>query len=463
MHDYFKTKKIIADHLYFYFKGFRYSGKGIIKWIPKSGFEIEVMFTQSRVRSNSIEFRSFKIPEDSDYASIRAWTDSFGWILIPDINFSRLEIEIISSHVSIKFHRIIICENDNYPRKSENWQGTSLYRVKSKSRFQDAVEVSTSIKGELLRLEGKNGFFYEEDGIKLIGYFLEDEYFQISWKLPKARYSKQKAWDWSLGFQDALRIWLGETCQLLSREIRREGKKITEIRDEYEISSLGLLSFFGNAPIQNKLILHLADFFCEPKKERIVCYAIFEQILEASKQKLQDSQELLVATTLEAIIRTLYEYPVSRKDSSRGLVEQTLKGKFKAEYFSNDWRKPCQDAIDAFNRLRTRNAHPDWLSDLGNLKSTEEKAQALDDLIFLCHFYGYMILALSGLRVLTPTFPESYQKWSPTVIVYSESESAAPEELASFPKIAQESSRYAKMMSMRRFFVERSRTYLSDK
>lgn len=462
MKEYFKPYKIIADYLYFYFREYKYSGKGLIKWVPKSGFELDIMFTQPRIRSSSIEFRSFKIPEKSDYSSIRAWTDCLGWVLIPDINFSRLEMELISSHISLRFQRIIACENDHYLTRGESWWGTSLYRIKSSSRFQDAVEISTSIKGEVIRLEGKNGFFYEEDETRLVGYFIESEYFYLSWKLSKTKYSKTKAWNWSLGFQNALSIWLGENCQLLIREMRRDGKKIRETRSEEDIINLDYLSLFGNANVQNKVILDLADFFCEIRTEKSVCNLIFEQLLEASKQVTQSSQELLVATILEAAMRTLYNYPTNRQDSSRGLVANTLKSKFKADYLSNDWRKPCNQAIDAFNRLRTRNAHPDWFSDLGRTESVQEKSQALDDLIFLCRFYGYMILALSGFKNLKPDFPESYQNWGPTAFVYSEPNNSVPEELYSFPKFSQGDSRYSRMMIMRRFFMERSRNYFSS-
>jgi len=462
MKEYFQPYKIIADHLYFYFKGYKYSGKGLIKWIPKSGFELDIMFTQPRIRSSSIEVRSFKIPEKSDYSSIRAWTDCLGWVLVPDINFSRLEMEITSSHISLRFQRIIACENDHYITRGESWWGTSLYRVKSSSRFRDAVEVSTSIKGEVIRLEGKNGFFHEEDETRLVGYFIESEYLYLSWKLSKSRYSKIKAWNWPLGLQKALAIWLGENCQLLVREMRRDGKKIRETRSEEDISSLGHLSFFGDANIQKKVILNLADFFCESRTESSVCNLIFEQVLEASKQVTQSSQELLVATTLEAAMRTLYNYPTNRQDSSRGLVSKTLKGRFKSDYLSNDWRKPCAKAIAAFDRLRTRNAHPDWLSDLGRVESVQEKSQALDDLTFLCRFYGYMILALSGFRNLMPDFPEPYQSWGPIAFVYSEPSNTVPEEMYSFPRFSQDDSRYSRMMTMRKFFIERSKNYFSS-
>ncbi|MGB3495662.1 MAG: hypothetical protein WBA57_23235 [Elainellaceae cyanobacterium] len=61
--------------------------------------------------------------------------------------------------------------------------------------------------------------------------------------------------------------------------------------------------------------------------------------------------------------------------------------------------------------LRDRNAHPDWLFNKGGYLSTAEKEQALDSMIFLSHFYGYMILSLAGVKDLKPTFPPPHRQW----------------------------------------------------
>ena len=51
--------------------------------------------------------------------------------------------------------------------------------------------------------------------------------------------------------------------------------------------------------------------------------------------------------------------------------------------------------------------------------SHEKAEQTLDDMIFLSHFYGYMILALAGVSDLKPLFPAPHKQWGPMATVYT--------------------------------------------
>lgn len=456
MKDYFKAQKIIADYLYFYFQGCKYTGQGVITWEPKAGFSLDALMDSPECHPERLELGRVAVPERSDYCSIRIWTTDFGWALIPDINLKKVQFGLIEKHLFFKFSRLVICEPANFIPVDSGWRGNSLYRIKSADRFRDFVTIQTSIEGELIRQDGRNGFYYDHDGTKLVGYFIDKGYFYLSWKLSRRNYTKAEAWRWSIGFQEALQIWLGETVYLLKREMRRGTQKVVEIRKEYEIEQLGLLSLFGDAPVHKDIVLGLADFLGRNQEHSDICRNIFGQILEASNQRLQASQELLVATTLEATMRTLYESPTSRRDNSQGLVTHALNGRFKGEYFSNEWRQPCNRALEAFQRLRIRNAHPDWLASIGGAISTEERAQALDDMIFLCRFYGYMILALAGFRELEPNFPEPHRSWQPAAIITAASDSEEfpfqlPDIPTPFGDLPENASRYARMMAMRKF------------
>ncbi len=133
-----------------------------------------------------------------------------------------------------------------------------------------------------------------------------------------------------------------------------------------------------------------------------VCKSIFNQLIEASRQRTHMGQELLISTILEAALRTIGRHPFKEGDKSWGLRKSMIK--FRNNYLSDKWIIPCDKAIRAHIYLRNRNAHPDWLISPGGSLSEEELSKSLDDMIFLSRFYGYMILALAGYKNLEPEF-----------------------------------------------------------
>lgn len=458
MISYLKPLKVVADSLYFYFKGYKYSGRGVINWKPDSGFHIEAFLDNSLKTARQIELGRLRIPQPSDYCSIRIWHSNFGWALIPNVNMSCFEMALLQKNLSFKFNRLLLCEPFSSDSDSSFWKGSALYHLRSRNMFQDSVVERTFVGEELVKFKQTSGFRYESNGAKLIGRFIDDDHFQLSWELDKQRYSKSMSWRWSVGFQHAMSIWLGETIRLIQRTTLRDTYKITEIIKEERTDKLGsFLSLFGNAPVQNELVFHLACFMASEHKNTVVCRSMFDQIIEANNQRLQNSQELLVATVLEATMRTLYNYPANSKDTT-GLVNSLLKGKFKSDYLSNDWRKPCARALEAFKRLRIRNAHPDWLASIDPLSPEVNRVKAIDDITYLCRFYGYMILALAGFRELQPEFPEPHQDWQPAATITPDP-NAVPHDIPSpFDGLSENSSRHEKMIAKRNF-DQRMRKY----
>ncbi|WP_072622787.1 hypothetical protein [Spirulina major] len=433
--EYFKKQRILTEHLYFYVQGQKYQGRGFIQWKPNNGFILEAFLDSVKNQDNqSSDIGKVKIPKKSDRCSIRIQTIS-GWILIPDIYISdQFKLGLLQRNLSLRFERIFICDlclpiSNNYT--DPKWYGSALYRIENNSIFSDSVTIKTQLENQLIECLNKTGLLYEGTDINLKGYFLDTNYFCLNWIFGQQSYSKSEAWNWSIGFQEALRVLCGETVQMLQRQMRRGTKKIIEIRTEQEHKRLGLFTLFENQAFRQdqykKIIVHTSNFFCQKRKHHEVCTRIFFQILEASEQKIQSSQELFVATTLEAVIRTIYELPVTKQDNSQGLVEQHLNGKFKGSYFLNEdnrefkkeWKEFCEYAVEAFKRLRTRNAHPDWLIHENNLDIDSNKEQALNDMIYLCRFYGHMILALTGIKLLRPNPPTPHQNWGAVANFFS--------------------------------------------
>lgn len=57
-------------------------------------------------------------------------------------------------------------------------------------------------------------------------------------------------------------------------------------------------------------------------------------------------------------------------------------------YLRAGWEPACDKALQVRDRLRHRNAHPDWITHAGGSLSKAEWQQSIEDLTFLSRFYG---------------------------------------------------------------------------
>ena len=186
--------------------------------------------------------------------------------------------------------------------------------------------------------------------------------------------------------------------------------EITELRRRKEVHTLShfhkpLTDF--DPPDQWKFnrtaFIQLTRFFASHNPHAEICWSIFRRLAEASQQETWEARELLAGTTLEAVLRTLDNHPFAPGDYS-WKIKQSL-ASFRQAHLDAAWEAACEKALVVRNRLRHRNAHPDWITHPGGLFSTPERRQSLEDLTFLSRFYGYMILALAGFKGLQPRFP----------------------------------------------------------
>jgi hypothetical protein len=177
--------------------------------------------------------------------------------------------------------------------------------------------------------------------------------------------------------------------------------------------------FCKKSIIPKELVTHLAFFLSETSRNEYVIRKMFQQIVDASKQSSEAGHALLLSTVLEASLRTLYNIPfvpgrLSREDPFKA---KKILGNFQVDYLSGEhdekWKKKIEEIIESYERLRHRYAHPDWVVSEGGMLSDTRMEQAINDMITLSRFYGYMILSLSGLKDLEPKFPAPFSKWGP--------------------------------------------------
>jgi hypothetical protein len=415
MKDYFKATEFILDFLYFYYLGNRYQGRGIMTWKPEEGFQLEAFLDGKGKQFEKIEIGKVKIHSKKDISSIRIRPQGYDWAVIPDILFSGWDKHNIQNNrLSIRFSRVIFCESVN-PASADNlWTGNALYETNSKLLLFDSVKTETRINDQEIEWkEEASGIFFEDNSQrKIIGHMVDERNLKIYWKLPKLLWSKSEAWKSSIAIQDVLSIFFGEKIWLLQREFIRDVQKITEIRQKIKLSTLALLSSFGNFSLDKQDFINLIDFFIRSPQLSEVCRNIFLQLIEASKQHSRQAQELILSTILEASLRTIEGRPFTAKKDKSWNVGKGLEKFFNDYLPSQEWETVRHQVMKAHCYLRDRNAHPDWLFSEGGGFSTEEQTKSLDSMILLSRFYGYMTLALAEFKDLRPLFPTPHQTWN---------------------------------------------------
>ncbi len=422
MDNYFKATKFILELLYFYYQGDRYQGRGVMIWHPDDGFHLEAFLDDSAKPIGKVDIGKTGIVTKTNFCSIRMRLQGYDWAVASNILLSSQdELDIKQSrYLSIDFGKLVFCESDSPHRGTDVWTGSALYATKSNLFFTDKVSVETRINDQKLpqlppRL-GMTGIHYEQN-TKLIGNLIDDRHLKVSWQIPKHKWTKSQAWQWNLAIQDVLSIWFGETIQLVQRQFLRNNQKITEIRQKSEFSSLGVLSPLRRSQLDKQRFMYMTEFFVREPSQADICRKIFYQLVEASNQHTRQAQELILSTILEAALRSIDKCPFEpkRKNGGNWNVGKGLDNFFKnyLPLFSQYKKR----IITEHCYLRHRNAHPDWLFSQGGSLSDEERVKSLDSMIFLSHFYGYMILAISGIKDLSPEFPPPHKDWNPAATI----------------------------------------------
>ena len=233
---------------------------------------------------------------------------------------------------------------------------------------------------------------------------LDENLFEIKWSIPTKIKCKRDLWNWPECVRYALTFFLGETVQLLQREIkvgriiRIERRKLTKSKSLFPFMPI------HNTQLLNKdVLLQLIQYFYNQSAESNVCRKIINQIAEASRQKTLQGAQLLLTTILEAVLRSLNNQPFVPGDRKSFPRKKYLED-FKKKYFSSQWSDSCEKALNIFEDLRHKNAHPDWLTSETDNWTDEAFEEEIKSMSFLSQFYGYMIKALAGFKDLEPKF-----------------------------------------------------------
>lgn len=415
--DYFEEREYYLENIWFRYDGITYRGNGVLRWTPTDGFHIV-----AKIKGDSIpERKVFRSISFINPTRMRLEINSHIDKNIAITPFLRLDEMVLHfwDTFTVNFRRIVFFENLHESQMSEEeWFGSAMYEADPGLVFPDTIYKETKIGiGAPRQSFASTGFEHlGGNGEHIVGEIRDKKYLYFHWALPKQNWTKQQSWRFAEALQDALSIVSGKITRLRYHETHRNHRIAKEYNANGEPLSLGLIFRLFDDDIVNKnLVIHLALFLSQGGKKEKIIRKIIMQIVDASKQNSQQGKELLLSTILEAALRTLYEQPFVL--GQRSIDLQKFLKRFQSEYLTGiheeEWDAIILSLGETYRRLRHRNAHPDWLTTPMGMLSVPEKERTMNDMILLSRFYGYMILALSGIKELKPKFPAPISNWGP--------------------------------------------------
>ena len=419
MLNYFEKIEYNLDKIWFQSLGGMYTGRGLLTWDPENGFHIDAFIERKGPNLPSpIPLGKVGYISKEDTNSIRMKSKSFNAIIPYAILNNHIEL-IWDSRLSFNSSRIIIF-NRYKNEKINELSGSVLLKTKGNLILPSNVKTTEKVGNEKEFIGSKNLISHKSEDHSIKGEYYKNNYLSLWYNLSTNKWSRYHCWKWAEAARYALSIITEQDICLLHRKISRGNQTIEEIHKTKDIDSLDIFSSLGfGEPINQDLFVKLTEYFLSEDSMNAnnirVCKNIFNQLIEASRQKTRQGRELLISTILEAALRTIYDIPY--KPRKRNInIGQNLE-KFCKDYFSEEWTSICTNVEKVFKDMRNRNAHPDWLIKKEGSLSEESLSIALDDIIFLSRFYGYMILALAGLKNFEPRFPPPHKKWKPMATI----------------------------------------------
>lgn len=428
MNNYFKHTEYVLEKFWFDYLGGRYVGRGIMTWEPKRGFHIEAPLKRQKMpQPETVELGKVGILRKNNTSSIRMKPWYCDWAFSPALPLVDRE-DILSQHrFSTNLNSAVFLTAHEWNGHSSDFSGASLYEVKDVHFLFDFVtREGVKVADHFVKSGSRDlkGIFYQGDnGEEIKGYLANDKYLELYWKFPETTFTKEYCWKWAEAVQFSLSILLGQTVNLLYRELTFRNKSRIEIKKQQDIKSLDPLRLYyhkyGKEEIEStkSYFLKLTNFLARNTENSNVCLNILKQVTEASQQKNWQTRELLLSTVLEAVLRNIDDQPFQAKkgESKSWNVGKSLEAFFQKYLPSEMWQQFRKRVMQEHTYLRDRNAHPDWLFRQGGALSEEEKEKALDSMIFLSRFYGYVILSLAGVEKLKPMFPKPHEEWGATI------------------------------------------------
>ena len=419
MIDYSKPAKFVLDGVRFRYRGGCFKGSGFLEWDPAKGFRIDALLDKSFAPVDAFKtLGQIIINTKEDTFIIWLNVRGHGKAYVPTAFPSDQKLSFPpDNHLSMNVQRVIFFSRWPFDKQtpSKFWSGSADYLTVKKLEFPDPFNTQSTLGGQPFNANMSTGLHHDDDQKWcMTGRSLSDDRFELSWALNKNRWHRNDAWRFGEAARRSLSIISAQIVWIAKQDLSRDGQKIEELRRPAEAKSLRYffhpllgkdLGVVEDWKFNKVAFLKLTEFFLRGGLHAETCWKIFCQMADASRQKTAQGQELLLATILEAVFRTINNRPFKAGGYYTKEMRTADMERFRKDFLSDKWVKACDKALELHGELRHRNAHPDWLtSDDGGMSKAELK-KSYSDLIYMSRFYGYMILGMAGFKDLEPRFP----------------------------------------------------------
>jgi hypothetical protein len=397
----FENRTFNISNLYFYHSGNRFEGNGILEWNSEKG---GTLYSQIKARVPTLgKFK--QSPQVYPKIKLHFLFNDYRWGIAESF-ISEFEIRncISNSSFTKNLDTVLLFDRD-HSRSYEAPSGLIFSSADKDAYFPEKVEYTSKIRDELVSQEiSYDALTFEDDDIEVMGRKYHESYFKINWKLKTGKYDK-KINNIDVHLLNCFAICMAQTFPLLGSEIYRRHSHFTKLSSFEKVKSLYFTSLIPEYPqVRRDAFGKILTQLLNDTPEGRIAKNVFYRLLAAFNTRHYDVIEFMIPTTLEVILRTVDNAPLVRpKKNNQWKFESSLK-KFQENYFNNAerkaWKKIFNDAKDIFLELRHKTAHPSWLED--NSLQNISGQQNFSDLIFLCNFYGKMIMAINGVQNIKP-------------------------------------------------------------
>lgn len=405
--EYYRPTKWDIEQLTFEKDGSRYSGPAIVLWNPEDGATVHACVRRTertghdRSGVRTIKMGPWVSPYTTFHGRLKFSTERV--ILFQAVpHFAPFDdLDGSPFWLTLTPLRIVFCGPITKSIQRTNCRGEGLIVNQSRLLLPTWVETKSIAEGQVVDHRHHRMYHRNLDGDFIDIREERKGEWAVVWSPPISN-TRSDLYRFGVAIMDAITLETSEPTVTLLSSLLCGRRHRVEYRKRPRITATiaeGLLPDSGF--FKEERFLGVLQFLNARTHEAFVAHRLINSTIEAFQLPRGYAQDLSLATAFEASLRTL-EY-----NTGRHWGPQNPMGRFCKKYqLGRPWRDAIDKGIDAWERLRHRNAHPDWLSTEAGAESHDAAAQAMDDRNYLMRLYGYMVLAMAAVPMGDPQFPK---------------------------------------------------------
>jgi len=398
LHRYPGPQTSLIEGLSFRHGGCTYQGtNGFLSWKPTEGFHIEAKVKLIEGRKPSvIEFQSG--PYQPAVITVSMDLEWGVKAIAQDVPLVYDDMLLTSDRLAADVAAMRFESARERPTALPEWNGRATYSFRSPNHLLYVIPRTTLFpRTKAQQTEYLPAFEHKEDsGETFIGSVPSDGELEVHFALPKGRWSQDEAWAWPEALGWTLCLIYGTTAPLLWREMECDSHTRTEVKAKAPTRSVWFLNEMADFERHITYIQTLTAYFAKGGEHALTCRKMIAQINSAAGQGSNAAAELLLATIMEAVFRSVYNEPFRVGGADINLHNK--KPDFIGRFLTDEWTEVCSYALEVQRRLRLRNAHPDWMGTDPTVKPWTSTDVRLADMQFLARFYRGLVMAFAGIK-----------------------------------------------------------------